>query len=587
METKQKPPIGIDDFARLVDKQRNYLFVDKSLFIKDIIEESSMVTLITRPRRWGKTLNLSMLEYFFAPNVLDKSTEGIFTDLAIAKIGGNYLQHQGQYPVIFISFKDIKELSLGLTLQKLTALFQSLFRKYKSILLNSGRLDETDKNLFSKYLSGDLNQADMENSLLILSELLYRHYHKKVYIFIDEYDTALNNAYLYNYVEEMTTLIKNLFSAALKGNPYLEKSVMTGILRISKNSMLSSLNNLAIFSVLDKPYAQYFGFSESDVSDLFAKMNLAHEVNAIRNYYNGYRMGDTFLYNPWSVMECLRESGELKPYWVNTANDDMLKDALLQSSPEIKAQLQRLISNKDHVIKTKISNTVRFNNLEQDETALWSLLLATGYLTQINKKALDEYYECELKIPNEEVSKLYIGVFRHWLLQKTSKMSFDRFMEDLISGRIDLFIGKLGDYLLKYASYHDLRHESNYHTFITGLLCSLTDHYFLYSNPEAGLGRADVVLVPKDSQQHDAVIMEFKQDKSIKFSDKLAKQAIQQIDKRLYEKFLIGYQSVQRILKIGLAFNGKRISSAYRWDDIDGNPLGKIVCQKPLETEEK
>lgn len=585
MISTKKPPIGVDDFARLVDKERNYLFVDKTLFIREIIEEPSVVTLIMRPRRWGKTLNLSMLEYFFSSTVLDVSTKGLFDELAIGKAQGNYLRHQGQSPVIFFSLKDVKERNMDLAIEKMVSLLQALFRKYQGIITHSDRLTDNDKHLFEKHLNGKLNRAEIENSLLVLSELLYRHYRKSVYIFIDEYDTPLNTAYLYNYVEDMTFLMKNFFSAALKGNPYLEKSVMTGILRISKNSMLSSLNNLKVFSVLNEKYQTYFGFSDKDVSRLFSEMNLEREIQAIRDYYNGYRIGDVLLYNPWSVMECLSAGGELKPYWINTASDDILRNLLLQSSPEIKAQLQRFIGDKAHVLEVEISDAVRFESLEQDETALWSLLLATGYLTQVSKKMLDEYYECQLKIPNKEVAKLYIGVFRHWLLQRTDKASFDAFIDDLVFGRIDEFIQKLAHYLLKYTSYHDLHQESNYHTFITGLLCSLTDSYFLYSNPEAGLGRADLVLVPKNPTQQDAIIMEFKHDKRINPSEKLAREAIHQIDDKCYHEFVTGYHSVRRILKLGLAFNGKQVASAYRWDDVNGNPLGKIIYQKPLKAE--
>lgn len=578
---QKKPPSGVDDFAELVDKRNQYLFVDKSLLIKDFIDASAKVTLITRPRRWGKTLNLSMLEYFFAPTVLDITTNGLFDNLAISRVEGNYLQFQGKSPVIFISFKEIKCQHFENNLDEIKEILYDIYHRHE-YLLDSQKLSKNTKKRFQNYLDGNVNQAQITTSLRFLSQCLYEHYQEKVYIFIDEYDTPLNYAYLNGYIEEMTALMKNLFGASLKGNRYLKKGMMTGILRISKNNMLSDLNNIQVFSVLNDKYAPYFGFTHEEVKQLFNEIALEPETPLICDYYNGYHIGNCKLYNPWSVIECLDNQGELKPYWVATANDDILKNSLLLSTPEIKAQIQKLISDNHHSVKAVVSENIGFDHLTTDENALWSLLLATGYLTQTHKKLIDLSWECELRIPNQEVNKLYIGIFRNWLLEKSGKSNFDHFMQNLVLGKIDEFSEKLAEYLIKYTSHHDLIHESHYHTFMTGLLCSLTDHYFLFSNAESGHGRADVILVPKDSRQCDAIIMEFKHDKHLQPSKAVAEKAVQQIDDKSYYQFITNYQEIKRILKMGLAFNGKRVAIAYRWDDLNGNPLSKLTTKLPL-----
>lgn len=420
-------PIGVDNFAELINLKRNYQFVDKTLFIKDILDDGSEVTLITRPRCWGKTLNLSMLEYFLAPEVLGESTQGLFDDLAIGAIDqGRYLAFQGQSPVIFISFKDVKETQFDLAIRNIRSLLGATFAQHKRSVSNTGVLNADDEWLLDQHLKGEIDQPTLGYGLLTLSEVLYRGFqNKKVYILIDEYDTPLNYAYQYGYLEEMTRFMQNLLSAALKGNPYLEKGVMTGVLYISKDSMLSGLNNVDVHSVMRATYATHFGFSDEEVRKLFFESGLEHEMDLVREYYNGYRIGSHACYNPWSIMQCLNNGGRLDAYWVNTADDRLLRDALWQSSAHVKIQLQHLISASEdcvqnsvqQTIDTNLSDTIRFEDMMQDETVLWGLLLSTGYLTMVDKdtKHLSIKPRCTLAIPNQEVRSFYIHILQSWL----------------------------------------------------------------------------------------------------------------------------------------------------------------------------
>lgn len=567
-------PIGISDFKKLVDKARNYLFIDKSLFIKAVLDDGSEAVLITRPRRWGKTLSVSMLDYFLSEN------DNLFDDLAIAKVDdGRYRAYRGKNPVIFVSFKDVKSDQFTPSVEKINHLIQSVFRKHKTGLLNSDLLDEDDKRVFNQYLNGAASEMQLQNALLVLTEMLRKHYGEKVYILIDEYDTPLNYASVHGYLDEMTEFMKNFLSAGLKDNPYLEKGVMTGILRVSKDSMLSGLNNLKVFSILnDDRFDAYFGFCESEVKSLFnaCSVNYSEEV---RHYYNGYRIHDKEFYNPWSIIECLSNQGKLEPYWVDTSDNTLLKHALLNAGMAIKTEIQRFVCDKKYVFKTLVPKSSRFEDIREGGNTLWGLMLAMGYLTPHSVgKPIGLSYPCELVIPNEEVRQLYISIFQSWLFEKLNTSDYLIFLEDLTSGRIAEFTKKLRHYLLVHGSFYDFKDESNYHTFLLGLLCSLSPDYWIHSNAETGFGRADLILVPKDTAKSFAIIIELKHEKKAKPSKKLATAALKQIDTRQYAAFIAQHRAIEKTLKIGLVFNGKQVNSCYRWDDCDDNPLTEAVC---------
>lgn len=401
---KKKIPTGVNNFHKLI--RGNYLFCDKTLMLKEYLDKGEEVTLIVRPRRWGKTLNMSMFHHFFAPEVYGNKTTELFLDLNIARVeNGKYLEHQGQYPVIFVSFKDIKESSFEDALKKLKILIRILYREHR-YLLETNQLELDEKELFTDYLTGNIGKAELEDSIRYLSELLAKVYGKKVYIIIDEYDTPLNNSYE-KYLEDMTRFMRNLFSAALKGNEALERGILTGILRVSKDSMLSGLNNLTTYTLLDAPYKQHFGFSEKEVADLFVESGHFLNLKEVKKWYNGYKMYDLIAYNPWSIVACLSNEGQIDLYWAESARNDLVKSTIIGSTSDVKSQLEILM--QEGTISTRINKQVTFDMLSDNEMALWSLLLFTGYLTA-ESSTLDismSGHVCELRIPNLEVLTLY------------------------------------------------------------------------------------------------------------------------------------------------------------------------------------
>ena len=417
-QSRKKIALGTSDFGEVM--RSDFLFVDKSQLIQSIIDSTDKVTLITRARRWGKTLNMSMLEHFFASEVAGLATAGLFDDLKIAKINkGQYVQHhQGKYPVIFISFKEVKKQDYDSALE---AVYQQIIKVYKEnlVLLNSEKLSEFDKDKMRYILSFKPRKFGAKASddpysveqycdaLKALSEFLYKHYQKRVYILIDEYDTPLNAAYKHGYLDSLSLFLRDMFSAALKDNPYLEKGIMTGILRVSKNNMLSGLNNLECYSVLDKQYNDCFGFTETEVNDLFSEIGEA-EIENIKSWYNGYMIGNEVLYNPWSIMNCLAK-GEIKPFWVLTADDSLLRKGLLESSPATKTQFEALI--KGQTITAGISESLTYSDLMDNEWFIWTLLLYCGYLKVTDCELEGTHYNCTLAVPNREVAALYTDIF--------------------------------------------------------------------------------------------------------------------------------------------------------------------------------
>ncbi|TSJ81375.1 MAG: AAA family ATPase [Candidatus Cardinium sp.] len=384
----KKLPIGVSNFHKLVSN--DYLFCDKTNMIADFLEKGDEVTLITRPRRWGKTLNMSMLQHFFASEVNGVTTAGLFDDLAIGRLeNGRYIrEHQGKYPVIMISFKDVNADDFQGAYNAIYELILKVYSGY-AYLLKSGKINEIQLERLHTILGKQANQQELKSSLELLSQCLYQHHGRKTYILIDEYDTSLNKAYGNKpYLNAMVAFMRNLFSTALKDNTTLEKGILTGILRVSKDSMLSGLNNLETYTLLDEEYSSHFGFSETEVSALFKAKDLVTSIEEVRNWYNGYKVGNLVMYNPWSIISCINRSGRFDVYWVNTGNNDLIKQLLLSASDSIKRQFEQLMQNK--ALTVPVDKHIAFDLLDRDETALWSLLLFAGYLTfQTSNLSLD------------------------------------------------------------------------------------------------------------------------------------------------------------------------------------------------------
>lgn len=404
-----KLPIGYSDFRTIIEKKFN--FVDKSLLIKEIIEDIAQVILITRPRRFGKTLNLTMLQYFFAAEAYGVSTQGLFENLKIAS-EKNIMERQGQYPVIFLSFKDVKDGCYETAYANLCKCMSSLYGEYR-ILLDSTALPDDEKEIFKSILKQQATPANISSALIDLSKYLFRHYQVKPIILIDEYDTPIQSGYLHGYYNEIVEFMRNFFGAALKDNPYLEKAVLTGILRISKESLFSGLNNLKVYSLLNSKYGPYFGFTENEIIAVLEQANLTKDYAVIKDWYNGYQFGDSVVYNPWSIANCIDEQGLVQPYWVNTSDNTLIKKILIQSSESFKAQFEKLLLGQP--VEKMVDENFVFADLQKNENSAWSLLLMAGYLKVTACARTEQGYQCALHIPNREVRSLYRQIVENWL----------------------------------------------------------------------------------------------------------------------------------------------------------------------------
>ncbi|GGG02042.1 MULTISPECIES: AAA family ATPase [Cysteiniphilum] len=568
----KKIHIGSSNFGELITE--NSVFVDKSLFIKDIIEDTSKVILITRPRRFGKTLNMSMLHHFFAAKIDFTETTGLFNQLAIAyEDDGSYVaNYQGQYPVIFVSFKDIKARDYDAAHEQLTFLLQEVFASHRD-LLQSDRLDAFDKSKFSTYLETEIFSASkIDVSLRFLSHLLYKHYHQRVVILLDEYDTPLNAAYVENYIEEFTPLIRNLMSNTFKDNNALYKGVMTGILRVSKDSMLSGLNNLEVYTILDKEYRQYFGFSSEEVDALYQEQGLSDARDNAKKWYNGYKFGGLEIYNPWSILNCLHKKGKFDDFWIHTSNNQMIENLLLKFREDVHPALAQLMEHK--TANVLVDRHVTYNTLDYQSSSLWSLLLFAGYLTTEQVATTDGLlYECQIRLPNIEIVHLLNYYFKFWLNTRMG-VKYQSFLDNLVYGQVEAFSEQLNDYLTEALSVRDTGYtaEKFYHGLVLGLIASLRSTHIVHSNRETGFGFADVLLYPLASNHKNdiGIVMEFKHAKEDNSQDveMLAVKALEQIEQKNYITELKAQAQVKRILLLGLAFNHKQVIVKSHWQIV-------------------
>jgi Predicted AAA-ATPase/PD-(D/E)XK nuclease superfamily len=564
----KKSPIGVDDFVELVSKENNFLFVDKTLLIKELIDDGDKVSLIIRPRRWGKTLNMSMLRYFFAPTVKGVSTTGLFDDLAIAKEAeGFYLKHQGRHPVVFISLKGVKQDSFESFYRKMIELIKEAYSEHEEVLLSGSRIIERKKGIYKNILNGDCNQEQLENALKFLSECLERHYGQKVIILIDEYDTPLNAAYHYNYFDRAVNFFKNLLGAALKGNDSLHKGVLTGILRLSKNSMLSDINNLSVYSLMEDVYSSFFGFSEKEVKGLFDASGISLELASIQKWYNGYRSGHLMdIYNPWSVLNCLKNKGRLDDYWIKTGDEKLLNTIFVESGTSIKEKLNILIAGGS--IESVVDDYVSFEQMKGgQEQVLWSLLWALGYLKAVGEpKCFGSLKQYHLQIPNYEVGTSYRNVFIEFINGLAHFERYYKGISHLVVGEVEVFATWFQDFMRCNVSYFDCSTESNYHMLFLGMSAYLKETHDIFSNLEQGDGRPDLMFIPLDVNNPLAIIIEFKRAEKGKMSDiyeQLATEGLNQITQKHYDVHLKSKPTIKRILKLCLVFYSKEFSYKY------------------------
>ncbi|BBE30501.1 hypothetical protein OSSY52_06420 [Tepiditoga spiralis] len=560
-------PIGRSDFKSLIED--NMYFVDKSLLIKEVIE-SGDVLLITRPRRFGKTLSQSMMKYFFD---ITQNNEHLFKDLKIYKEKKIIEKHLNKHPVIYITFKDLKSNNLKKMHALLTMELSRLYTKHEYVLKV---LNKREKAVFNKIMDREALDADYENCIRSLSEYMERYYGKKVIILIDEYDTPIQQAYLHGYYDEIISLIGNLFGMALKDNVYLEKAVLTGITRVSKESIFTGVNNLKVSTVLNELFNDKYGLTKEEVEETLKYYELEYEESEVIDWYNGYNFGGVEIYNPFSIINLVDEK-KIRPYWMNTSGNYLVKQLIKQGSAELKDKIEKLINGEE--IESTINETMVYGDLNNNlEESVWTLFLFSGYL-KWTKNINHDYERYTLKIPNKEVKIFYNKTVVSMLEEE--RIKFDNMLLNLKVGRIKTFTDQFKDLTMNTLSYFDVsgkEPERFYHGLILGMSVGLKEKYIIKSNRETGLGRADVILIPKDKTDK-GIIIEFKkynrdEDKSLKDS---AQNGLKQINEKKYEEEIKSY-GINDIIKVSIAFDKKEVEIVSNLDKgIELTPEEKIA----------
>ena len=539
--------IGLSDFKHLIEE--DFYYFDKTKFIEEIIEDGSQVKLFARPRRFGKTLNMSMLKYFF--DIENKEeTKKLFKDLYIEKTEA--FKEQGQYPVIFLSLKDLKALTWEQMEKAIKSAISRLFSEYK-YLLND--LDKFDTLTFENILLKNTELEDLKEALKFLTRILYEKYNKKVVVLIDEYDSPLVSAYINGYYEKAKDFFKTFYSTVLKDNSYLQMGVLTGIIRVIKAGIFSDLNNLSTYTILSDVYTDSYGLTEEEVEKSLKYYGIEQEISNVKDWYDGYKFGDSEVYNPWSILNFLQYK-ELRAYWVDTSGNDLIKDVLKKITKNTIEALERLFNGEG--LKQNISGTSDLSKLLSEEE-LWELMLFSGYLTVEEKIDQDNYV---LRLPNKEVRTLYRKTFFEKYFGRGSKLLY--LMEALTENRIDEYEERLQEILLTSVSYNDTKkgNEAFYHGLIMGMGLYLEGEYITKSNIESGLGRYDFVIEPKNKAKR-AFIMEFKSTDSIENLEEISKEALEQIENKKYDVSL-KQNGIKDITYIGIAFCGKQIKISYK-----------------------
>lgn len=535
--------IGIDDFRKIIKEDCYY--VDKTKFIEDVLQDASNVKLFTRPRRFGKTLNMSMLKYFFDVRESEENRK-LFNGLDIEK--SKYIDEQGKYPTILISLKSIKYETWEESLEQLKSLISNLYNEFEYIRES---LNESEIELFNDIWFKKEN-GEYANSLKNLTSFLYKYYKKEVILLIDEYDIPLITAHKYGYYDEIINFYKIFLGEALKTNQYLKMGVLTGIIRVIRTGIFSDLNNLKVYSILEKKYSDFFGFTEEEVKEALQFFDIEEELVNVKYWYDGYKFGDSELYNPWSIINFL-DGRELKNYWVGTSENFLIKNILENSTSRTNEILEKLFNEEK--VEEAITGTSDLSIL-MDSKEVWELLLFSGYLT-VKEKIDEDIYS--LKLPNMEVKKLFKKEF---INVHFGISLFRKTMEALKSLKFNDFEKYFQEIMLKSTSNWDTSKEAFYHGLSLGMLSYLDNDYYVTSNFEAGFGRYDVVLEPKNKNNR-AFILEFKVTDDENKLEKLSEEAIKQIEEKRYDINLKS-RGIKEITFVGIAFYGKKLKVSYK-----------------------
>ena len=535
--------VGIEDFKKIIEEDCYYF--DKTNYIEELLKDRTEIKLFTRPRRFGKTLNMTTLKYFFDVKNAEENRK-LFKDLYIEK--SEYFKEQGQYPVIFITMKDLKKNTWEQMYFAAKSLISNLYNEFEYIRekLNEKDLIEFEKIWFKK------EDGDYDNSLRLLSEYLYNYYQKKVVLLIDEYDNPLIVANQNGYYKEAINFYRNLYSSALKTNSNLKMGVLTGIVQVAKEGIFSGLNNVITYNILGNDFETFFGLSEEEVEEALKYFEMTYEIEEVKKWYDGYKFGNSEVYNPWSIINYLRTK-ELQAYWVNTSDNALIYDSLKNSTVDVFNNLQTLFEGKE--IKKEISPFFTFEELSKFD-GIWQLMVYNGYLKISEKISNDEYM---IKIPNYEIQTFFKKGFIDKFL--VSGNYFNPMMDALLDGDIEEFERRLQNIFLVNTSFYDLKGEKVYHSLFLGMLIWLRDKYEVKSNGERGHGRYDAMLIPLDKIK-PAYVFEFKVSKTIKGLNAKAEEALEQIKEKQYDAGL-KEKGISKIYRIGIAFKGKNVKVKY------------------------
>ena len=545
--------IGTSDFKKL--RIKDYYYIDKTMYIKDILDNKSEIVLVTRPRRFGKTLNMSMLKYYF--DCTKKDSKELFQGLKILEQEEKYTSKLGYYPVIYVTLKDAGLMNYNLMMMQLKTIMMEVYYEHRYVL-EKEEMSEGERKIFNRMLSAEANDIDIMNSLKILSKILYQYYNKPVILLIDEYDVPLQNAYIQGYYEEAVSFYRTFYGATFKDNPYLEKTVITGVSRVAKESIFSGANNFDVYTVLDDEFSDDFGITEEEMEKAIQDFGIEEDRKEIKKWYDGYRIGNTEgIYNPWSILNYLNNK-QLMQYWVNTSSNDLIK-LVLKNSSTVKEKMERLL--KDEEIEVPIKLETIIVGIENNEDNIWGLMLGTGYLKVTEVVNLAEHIY-KVKLPNYEIKLLFQQIINDWFRNKVMGNDLKSILKDLVTLNLDEFERKFRVLVKEMFSYMDVGEntaENFYHAFVLGMLVGLKDTYYVNSNRESGYGRYDIMLEPKD-KNGNSFIMEFKvlDDMEEKTIEDTIKNAKKQIEEKGYEENL-KERGFKNITKMVYAFKGKEV----------------------------
>ncbi len=558
MEKIKPIPIGVEFYKEMIDK--GYYYVDKTLLIRDLLEQKNKVTLFTRPRRFGKTLAQTMLRTFFEEEIMPDGTVAdnskYFQGKKIMGAGEEYTKHLGQYPVIFMSLKSAKQPTFEMSTEKLQ---EALVKEYKRhrYLLDSDNISEEDKERYHSILKMNVGLSAYATALQFLSECLEQYHGQKVIILLDEYDVPLENAYFNGFYDEMVSFIRSLFESALKTNGSLEFAVITGCLRISRESIFTGLNNLKVVSVLDEGYAEYFGFTQEEADNFLKVYNIPDRRDELKEWYDGYLFGNTEVYNPWSVINYVydivhRNTEFPKPYWSNTSSNSIIRELIEKADDKTKQELEELIAGG--TIEKPVHEDITYEDIYRSQDNLWNFLFFTGYLKTVEKSFREQQIYLSMTIPNDEILYVYKNKVREWFTQCVERQDLTGLIKAFENGGCEEASEIITTQLMETISFYDYR-EDYYHGFLAGLLKN-SRGYVIKSNRESGLGRYDLVLKTRRILKGKVIILELKVADNVRRLEEGCKEALNQIEDKHYENDVLeeGYPSV---LKYGICFYKK------------------------------